>query len=77
MAEQLPASRQKQRAIPSQAQDRIRQRLARSKLEQTFQVLKVRFNHRKIRYRGLEKYTVQLFLEGLNRVGKSKIRPAG
>ena len=61
MAEQLPASRQKQRAIPSQAQDRIRQRLARSKLEQTFQVLKVRFNHRKIRYRGLEKYTVQLF----------------
>ena len=32
-----------------------------AKVEHPFQVIKVRFNHRKVRYRGLEKNTVQLF----------------
>ncbi|WP_143521419.1 transposase, partial [Pseudomonas avellanae] len=33
----------------------------RAKVEHHFQVIKVRFNHRKVRYRGLEKNTAQLF----------------
>ncbi|WP_146099738.1 MULTISPECIES: transposase, partial [Pseudomonas syringae group] len=33
----------------------------RAKVEHPFQVIKVRFNHRKVRYRGLEKNTAQLF----------------
>ncbi len=33
----------------------------RAKVEHPFQVIKVRFNHRKARYRGLEKNTAQLF----------------
>lgn len=33
----------------------------RAKVEPPFQVIKVRFNHRKVRYRGLEKNTAQLF----------------
>ena len=33
----------------------------RAKVEHTFQVIKVHFNHRKVRYRGLEKSTAQLF----------------
>lgn len=33
----------------------------RAKVEHPFQVMKVRFNHRKVRYRGLEKNTAQLF----------------
>lgn len=33
----------------------------RAKVEHPFQVLKVRFNHRKARYRGQEKNTAQLF----------------
>ena len=33
----------------------------RAKIEHPFQVIKVRFNHRKVRYRGLEKNTAQLF----------------
>lgn len=33
----------------------------RAKVEHPFQVIKVRFKHRKARYRGLEKNTVQLF----------------
>ncbi|AGZ37270.1 IS52, transposase [Pseudomonas sp. VLB120] len=32
----------------------------RAKVEHPFQVIKVRFNHRKVRYRGLEKNTAQL-----------------
>ncbi|SOQ16379.1 IS52, transposase [Pseudomonas syringae pv. persicae] len=33
----------------------------RAEVEHPFQVIKVRFNHRKVRYRGLEKNTAQLF----------------
>ncbi len=33
----------------------------RAKIEHPFQVIKVRFSHRKVRYRGLEKNTAQLF----------------
>ena len=47
--------------------DRLRDQLEtikariRAKVEHPFQVIKVRFNHRKARYRGLEKNTAQLF----------------
>ena len=33
----------------------------RAKVEHPFQVIKVRFGHRKVRYRGLAKNTAQLF----------------
>lgn len=33
----------------------------RAKVEHPFQVIKVRFNHRKVRYHDLEKNTAQLF----------------
>jgi IS5 family transposase len=33
----------------------------RAKVQHLFQIIKVRFNYRKVRYRGLEKNTAQMF----------------
>ena len=57
----------KRRALPDPADGRLEDLIEtakahiRSKVEHPFQVIKVRFNHRKVRYRGLEKNTAQLF----------------
>jgi IS5 family transposase len=40
---------------------RVRERLEQAKVEHPFQVIKQRFGHRKVRYRGLAKYQAQLY----------------
>jgi transposase, IS5 family len=44
----------------SDALGRARERLKQAKVEHPFQVIKQRFGHRKVRYRGLAKNTAQL-----------------
>jgi transposase, IS5 family len=40
---------------------RVRERLEQAKVEHPFQVIKQRFGHRKVRYRGLAKNQAQLY----------------
>lgn len=57
----------KRRALPQDALGRARERLeqakarVRAKVEHPFQVIKQRFGHRKVRYRGLAKNQAQLY----------------